>query len=61
VMTFYRARIRVDAKSINPKLPLSTLKSGMTVSVDVQTGSRSVLHYLLKPITKALQGAGTER
>lgn len=61
VMTFYRARIRVDAKTINPKLPLATLKSGMTVSVDVQTGSRSVLHYLLKPITRALQGAGTER
>ena len=61
VQTFYRARIRVDAKTINPKLPLSALKSGMTVSVDVQTGSRSVLHYMLKPITKALQGAGTER
>ena len=61
VQTFYRARIRVDAKSVNPNLPLSSLKSGMTVSVDVQTGSRSVLHYLLKPITKALQGAGTER
>lgn len=59
--TFYRARIRVDAKSTNSKLPLSALKSGMTVSVDVQTGTRSVLHYLLKPITKALQGAGTER
>jgi adhesin transport system membrane fusion protein len=61
VQTFYRARVRVDAKSINPKLPLSQLKSGMTVSVDIQTGSRSVLHYVLKPITKALQGAGTER
>ena len=59
--TFYRARIRVDAKSMNPKLPLSALKSGMTVSVDVQTGSRSVLHYLLKPLNKALQGAGSER
>ncbi|MCE2775545.1 MAG: secretion protein, partial [Burkholderiaceae bacterium] len=61
VQTFYRARIRLDAKSINPKLPMSALKAGMTVSVDVQTGSRSVLHYLLKPITRALQGAGSER
>lgn len=61
VQTFYRARIRLDAKSINPKLPMSALKAGMTVSVDVQTGSRSVLHYLLKPIAKALQGAGSER
>lgn len=61
VQTFYRARIRVDAKSINPKLPLSQLKSGMTVNVDIQTGSRSVLHYLLKPLAKAFQGAGTER
>ena len=61
MQTFYRARIRLDAQSVNPKLPLQALKSGMTVNVDVQTGSRSVLHYLFKPISRAFQGAGSER
>jgi adhesin transport system membrane fusion protein len=61
VQTFYRARIKFDPKSINPKLPLDTLKTGMTVSVDIKTGSRSVLQYIFKPITKAFNGAGSER
>lgn len=34
---------------------------GMTASVDVLTGRRSVLHYLLKPLNKARERALTER
>jgi adhesin transport system membrane fusion protein len=34
---------------------------GMTASVDVLTGERSILYYLLKPINKASQKALTER
>jgi hypothetical protein len=33
----------------------------MTATVDIQTGTRSVLTYLIKPITKAFQGAASER
>ncbi len=58
---FYRARVLVNRDNSNAKLPLSVLKPGMTATVDIQTGSRSVLTYLTKPITKAFQGAATER
>jgi len=37
------------------------IKSGMVASVDVITGHKTVLEYLLKPINKARQQALTER
>lgn len=57
----YKARIGLDPQQTNPKLQLHELKPGMTAGVDIQTGSRSVLTYLLKPISKAFQGAATQR
>lgn len=61
VAVFYRARVTVNPRSGNPKLSRADLKPGMTATVDIQTGSRSVLTYLMKPITKAFQGAASER
>ena len=61
VSVFYRARVTVSHHNTNPKLSRAVLKPGMTATVDIQTGSRSVLAYLTKPITKAFQGAATER
>lgn len=57
----YKARVSLNTVQTNPKLRLQDLKPGMTASVDIQTGSRSVLIYLLKPISKAFQGAATQR
>jgi adhesin transport system membrane fusion protein len=61
VTSTYKARINFDPAQVNPKLNLLDLKPGMTASVDIQTGSRSVLTYLLKPISKAFQGAASQR
>jgi adhesin transport system membrane fusion protein len=61
VTSTYKARVSFNPKQANPKLKLSELKPGMTASVDIQTGSRSVLTYLLKPISKAFLGAATQR
>ncbi|MDH4481567.1 MAG: HlyD family efflux transporter periplasmic adaptor subunit [Rhodoferax sp.] len=61
VSVFYRARVTVSPQNNNPKLSRADLKPGMTALVDIQTGSRSVLTYLVKPITKAFQGAASER
>lgn len=61
VTSTYKARINFDPTQVNPKLNLLDLKPGMTASVDIQTGSRSVLTYLLKPISKAFQGAANQR
>jgi adhesin transport system membrane fusion protein len=62
-MSFYRAHVRVDeaARARNPKLAGVVLKAGMTATVDLLTGQRSVLAYLLKPISRAVGGALTER
>ncbi len=63
--TFYRAHVSLhaDAPSTAPntKLKLAMLKPGMTATVDVKAGTRSVLKYLIKPIYKAFGGALTER
>lgn len=58
---FYKALIKINKQSTNPKLLLSDLKAGMTSGVDIQTGSRTVLEYIMKPVTRAFQGAGSER
>ena len=44
-----------------PKAGDIAVKPGMTVSIDVRTGTRSVLGYIAKPIFKAFGGALTER
>lgn len=58
---FYRSRISFDPSYLNPKLNLDDLRPGMTAIVDVKTGQRSVMAYLLKPIAKAFSGAARER
>jgi len=59
---FYRIQVRLDAdQSHNPRAQDIGIKSGMTTSLDIRTGERTVLQYLIKPIFKAFQGAMTER
>ena len=63
--TYYRAQVRIDAERAkthpNPKLASVALKPGMTATVDIRTGNRSVLKYLAKPVYKAFGGAMNER
>lgn len=59
--TFFRARVVIDSRHVNPKLPLDQLRPGMTATVDIKTGARSVMTYLFKPIFKAFSGAARER
>lgn len=59
--TSYRVHIRLDEAQSNTKLALSELRPGMTVGADIRTGKRSVLEYLFKPISRAFQGAGSQR
>lgn len=62
-MTYYRAQISVDkaVRDRTPKLANIALKPGMTSTVDILTGKRTVLHYLAKPVTRAFGGALNER
>ena len=59
--TYYRAQVRFDAPIVNPKLARVAIKPGMTATVDVRTGYRSILEYLAKPVFKAFGGALHER
>lgn len=59
---YFRVRLRTDRNSLIGKegqdLPIIP---GMTASVDILTGKKTVLEYLLKPILKAREEALTER
>jgi adhesin transport system membrane fusion protein len=61
--TYYRGRVRLNAKSLadNPKLKHVAIKPGMTATVDIRTGQRSVWKYLIKPIARGFGGAMNER
>ena len=58
---YYRAQVHIHPQSANAKMAEVALKPGMTVSVDIRTGRRSVLTYIAKPIVKAFSGAMNER
>ena len=61
--TYYRAQISLaeDALEHNTKIGAQDLKQGMTASVDVKTGRRSVLQFIAKPIVRAFSGALLEK
>jgi len=63
--SYYRAHVKLDADKArshpNPMLAAVILKPGMTATVDIRTGQRSVLKYLAKPIYRAFGGAMNER
>jgi membrane fusion protein, adhesin transport system len=55
---FYLVRVRTDQPSLGENLPIIP---GMVAEVDIMTGRKSVLSYLLKPVLRAKQYALTER
>lgn len=58
---YYKALVKIDPNSNNPKLNHTDLKAGMTAGIDIQTGKRTILQYIMKPVTRAFAGAGSER
>jgi adhesin transport system membrane fusion protein len=56
--TFYTVRVRTAKSSLGENLPIIP---GMVAEVDIVTGQKSILAYLLKPVLKAKQAAFTER
>jgi len=58
---FYIVRLTTEQPYIEKNGKRLPLISGMTVSVDIMTGKKTVMDYLLKPILKAKQNALTER
>ena len=60
--SFYLIRVRTDASSIknknNEEMPIIP---GMLTEVDVITGERTILEYMLNPILRANEAALRER
>ncbi|MBT3196146.1 MAG: HlyD family efflux transporter periplasmic adaptor subunit [Gammaproteobacteria bacterium] len=61
--SYYRAQIEVPYNTNNQigRASEIVMKLGMAATVDIRTGERSVLNYLIKPITRAFGGAMRER
>lgn len=57
---YFRALIRSEVSTLKSKGKPLTVMPGMTASVDIRTGERSVLQFLLKPVLKS-QEAFRER
>ncbi len=56
--TYYIVRVRTDRAGFDPSLPIMP---GMMTQVDILTGKKTVLAYLLKPVLRAKENAMTER
>ena len=55
---FYNVRVRTHEPTMGAEMPIIP---GMTVEVDILTGKKSILAYLMKPVLRAKQYALTER
>ncbi|HBN23012.1 MAG TPA: HlyD family type I secretion periplasmic adaptor subunit [Holosporales bacterium] len=58
---FYKAYLKTEGTILSKTKKVLPIMPGMISSVDILTGKKSVLNYLLKPILKAKQRALTER
>lgn len=58
---FYQVRVRTDKAALEKDGLSYPITPGMVASVDIITGKKTVLTYLLKPIIKARQEALRER
>ncbi|WP_192036902.1 HlyD family type I secretion periplasmic adaptor subunit [Halomonas sp. YLGW01] len=56
--TFYLVRVKTQSGTLKEQLEIIP---GMTAEVDILTGKRTVMEYLLKPLLRAGQNALTER
>lgn len=59
--SYYLVTLRTDENKLERRGEVLPLMPGMVASVDILTGKRSILDYLLKPILKTQSRALTER
>lgn len=59
--SFYRVKLRTDKTELVRKGEVLPITVGMVASVDILTGKKTVMQYLLKPFIKTLDNAMNER
>jgi len=60
-ISYYKIKVRTKRNYIGERHENLTIIPGMTATVDLLTGKKTVIQYLLKPVLKAQQRALTER
>jgi len=62
-MSYYRVKVSIAERDFKGKHRINDIevRPGMTATVDIQSGKRSVLAYLTKPMTKTFSEAFGER
>lgn len=60
-LPYYKAKVSMDKNYVGDNPNMNQLKPGMTVEVDIITGKKSVMSYLISPITRGLQSSFRER
>lgn len=59
--SFFQVKLRTDETELKRKGEILPIEVGMVASVDILTGKKTVLQYLLKPFIKTLNNAMSER
>ena len=57
----YAARVSLDRTQMQVENKLVNLSPGMTVTVEIKTGARTIISYLLSPLRKYRQESLRER
>ena len=60
-LPYYKAKISIEKNYVGENPNHNQLKPGMTVEVDIITGKKTIISYLLTPITRGLKDAFRER
>lgn len=58
---YFKVHIRMTSNELKNRQKIITIEPGMTGSVEIRTGERSVLTYLTKPVTKTFDSAFHEK
>lgn len=59
--SFYRVKVLTEESTLKRKGEILPIIPGMTTSVDIKTGEKTIMDYLLKPFKKAAYNAMRER
>ncbi|HMI74362.1 MAG TPA: HlyD family type I secretion periplasmic adaptor subunit [Steroidobacteraceae bacterium] len=59
--SYYQIRVRTRQNHPSGKAEAVTILPGMVATVDIKTGQKTILHYLMKPIIKTKETAFRER
>lgn len=58
---YYKVKVGLDKAWLGESEGQMAVIPGMTVQVDIITGSKTIMQYLLKPVTRGFQSAFTQR